>query len=345
MRNLLDLYVGIPARVALRACAACAILGMAHSAQASSGSQGPRCTFPPARVGASIAYVTAKGVEGAEAGVDRLRDALARRRVEPPPIDLLLVDESDPSSLGPQVAALPLDGRAAIVTLSGHIARALAQRRLQAPTVFATIVDPVAWGNVEANATHQANVTGITYHAEHEWKYLEHLRTAFPSTRRVGILADRYFFEKPTVRSLMQQAGQKLAMRPEAFVATSLEELEAAFADPRAALVDAWIVPETPVVFRHEARVLELVGRRKVPNIFGHPSLLAKGALMVFGVEFGGMHDEIASILRMICAGTPARDIPIVRARHVFLGVSLTNAKARGIRVDPRIVPLATTVH
>lgn len=286
-----------------------------------------------------------KGVENPEAGVANLRAALARRKVHPPAVEMFIVDESDPSTLGPQVAALPLEGRSAIVTLSGHVAKALAGRRLKTPTVFATIVDPVEWRIVDAMGKRGANVTGISYHVDLEWKYLEHMRTAFPSVRKVGILADRYFFEKPLVRALMSEAPAKTGLHAEAFVATTREDLERAFKDPRAARVDAWVVPETPVVFRHEARVLQLVSARNVPNIFGHPSLLAKGALMVFGVQFEGMHDELASILRMICGGTPASEIPIVRARHVFLGVSLTNAKARGLPVDPRIIPIATTVH
>jgi ABC-type uncharacterized transport system substrate-binding protein len=303
----------------------------------------PRCAFP--RDAGPIAFVSAHNVEEPGLAVSRLREALARRQVVPPAIDLLLVDESDSGKVAAQVAVLPLERRAAVVTLSGHVAKALSQRRLAAPTVFATIVDPVDWGIVEAAGARRANVTGITYDVELEWKYLEHLRVAFPAVRRVGILADRHFFDKRVVQAMMAQAGERLGVAPEAFVATSREELEAAFADPRAAAVDAWIVPETPVVFRHEARVLELVGRRRVPSIFGHRSLLAKGATMVFGVEFGGMHDELASILRMLCEGTRARDIPVARPHQMFLGVSLANAKVKGLAVDPRILTRATIVE
>lgn len=339
----------LPQNPRVKNAARLALAGLAfvllRSASAAGAPHESRCAFPPARVGGSVAYITATGVEDSGKGVANLRDALARRGVEPVSIDTFTVDESDPATLGTQLAALPLAGRSAVVTLSGHVAKALAKQGLDTPTVFATIVDPVEWGIVDAMGPHRSNVAGISYNVELEWKYLEHLRTAFPRVRRVGILADRYFFDKPVVRAMMAQAERKMGMRPEAFVATSREELERAFEDPRAASVDAWVVPETPVVFRHEARVLELVGRRKVPSIFGHPSLLAKGATLVFGVEFSGMHDELAAILRMLCEGTLARDIPVVRARHVFLGVSLTNAKARGLVMDPRIVPLATTVH
>jgi ABC-type uncharacterized transport system substrate-binding protein len=320
------------------------LIFLAHSGTAIGAPQDSQCAFPPTRVGSAIAYISAKGVETPEAALRNLHEALVRKKVQPA-VELLTVDESDPATLGPQLAALPLAGRSAVVTLSGHIAKALVQRRLDTPTVFATIVDPVEWGIVDAMGPHRGNAAGISYNVALEWKFLEHLRSAFPAVRRVGILADRYFFEKPVVRQMMAEAPARLGVSPEAFVATSLDDLENAFKDARASRVDAWVVPETPVVFRHEARVLELVRRRKVPNIFGHPSLMAKGALMVFGVEFGGMHDELASILRMMCAGTPVQDIPIVRPRHVFLGVSLTNAKAQGLKVDPRILPLATTVH
>ena len=174
--------------------------------------------------------------------------------------------------------------------------------------MFATIADPEEFSIAGLAAPRKTNATGITYAVGQEGKYLEHLKTAFPRVTRVGILADRHLFERPSVARALREAAGRLGLSLESFVAETKEELERAFADPRAGKVDAWMVPETPVVFRHEARVLALVGARKVPSIYGHPSLLAKGATMTFGVEFEGMHDELAAMLRMICDGLSARD-------------------------------------
>lgn len=327
-----------------RSSPAGALLGaVLHSVCLPALAQG-ECRFDPA--GSGIVMVSGK-VEQAERQVASLRDALRRKGVDPPAIGLEIVDESVREEIPALVAGLGLERRGAnaIVTLSGFIARALARRSAGAPTVFATIVDPVAFGIVERMGPRRRNVTGITYDAGLEWKYVEHLKFAYPRVRRVGMLGDRPLFERRTTREVLSASQRRLGVRVVPFVAESLEELEAVFARPEASSVDGWIVPESPVVFRHESRVLELVGARKVPNIFGHPSLLEKGALMTFGVEFSGMYDELAAILRMICAGTPAREIPVVRARHVFLGVSVTNAAAYDLAVNPRILPLATTVH
>ena len=199
---------------------------------------------------------------------------------------------------------------------------------------------------VDGMARRSANVTGITYDVGLEWKLLEHLKMGFPGVKRVAILADRHFYERPIVRELLESSRAKLGVAVVPVVAESRDELEGAFANTAMLQgIDAWIVPETPVVFRNEARVLELLSARRVPTVFGHPTLLDKGAIMTFGVKFEGMWDEVARMVRQLCRGTPAREIPVVRAIHVFLGVSITNARAAGLTPDPRILRLATTIH
>jgi len=79
--------------------------------------------------------------------------------------------------------------------------------------------------------------------------------------------------------------------------------------------------------------------------MFGHPSLLKKGAAMSFGVQFGNIYDEIARIMVLLCGGIEARTIPVVRAHRVFFGVSATNIRAMGLDVDPRVYRLATFWH
>lgn len=257
-----------------------------------------------------------------------------------------LVDEADPATVPAQVGRLALEGRSAVITLSGHIAKSLTASKLRSPTVFATIADPMAWNIVDGMARRNANITGITYDVSLEWKLLEHLKIGFPGVKRVGILADRHFFERPIVREILESSTVKLGVAIVPVVAESRDELELAFSNPAGLQgIDAWIVPETPAVFRNEARILELLKARRVPTVFGHPTLLEKGAIMTFGVKFDGMWDEVARMVRKLCRGTPAREIPVVRALHMFLGVSVTNARAAGLAPDPRILRLATTIH
>jgi ABC-type uncharacterized transport system substrate-binding protein len=280
-----------------------------------------------------------------EEQVTYLRRALEKRGVSSSRIEMIVVDESDPTRIATLLDRRRLEGRTAVVTLSGHIAKALAGLKLDSPTVFVTIVDPVQWKIVDDLGKRQVNATGVTYAVDLEWKYLEYLNLAYPSVKRVGILADRFFFERPLTRRIVAEAPGAMGLKVIPFEADSAADLDRIAASPAFREIDAWIVPETPLVFRHEDRVLEFVSRRPVPNIFGHPSLLEKGALMTFGVAFTDFWSEAATTISMICAGADPRNIPVVRPHRSFLGVSPTNAARRGLPMDNRIFRLATTVH
>jgi putative tryptophan/tyrosine transport system substrate-binding protein len=284
-------------------------------------------------------------VEGTEQQIAGLKRALAAKGLAHIETELRVVDENIPERIAPQLDRGDLERSLAIVTLSGHIARSLVSLNLSKPVVFVTIADPLSWGIVDNLGPRQNNVTGVTYVVDLEWKPLELLRLAFPRARRIGLLADSYFFERAAVKDVFEHANARLGLTLVPFVAETREELERALASAAAQTVDAWIVPETPVVFRHEERVIELVSRRTVPTVFAHPKSLEKGAVMTFGVEFQDMWTEVGQMVGLICAGVEARNIPVVRPHRVFLGVSATNAKLRKLDIDPKIYRVATFTH
>jgi len=294
---------------------------------------------------ADILIITGKTDDPAEQPRN-LKRALEQVGLAGHRIELKVIDESDRSRIPSQLDRSQIEDRFAVVTLSGHIAQVLSEMKLRSPTIFVTIADPLSWPIVDSLGARKANVTGISWIVDLEWKFLELLKLGFPKVKRVGLLADRWFFERGVVREIMSESLRRQGIEVVPFVAESREELDRAFTGERWRTVDAWIVPETPVVFRHEERVLELLKRRPVPTMFGHPSLIKKGASMAFGVQFrSSIYDEIAKIAALLCGGVEARNIPVVRAHEVFFGVSPTNIRAMGLQVDPRIYRLATFWH
>src|SRR5678816_906729 len=102
--------------------------------------QAPEC-LNQTDTGRSRILIVSGQIEEPERQVRRLNEALARARLDGIPVDLELVDELDPARLPAQLDRIDLDNRRAIVTLSGHIARALTARSLSSPTLFVTILD------------------------------------------------------------------------------------------------------------------------------------------------------------------------------------------------------------
>ncbi len=274
-----------------------------------------------------------------------VRRALLAKGLSHVQVDFKLLDESKPEKIVAQLVPEKFSSFFALITTSGHIAKALSSMNLQVPTIFLTIADPLMFGIVESLGTRNQNVAGVTYIADSEWKTIEVLILTFPMVRRIGILADQYYFDRPMIREVVSQSKDRLGVTILPFVAETRTQLENVFATSDVKIVDAWVVPETPVVFRNEARVMELVSRNRVPTILGHPSMLEKGAILTFGVDFPDMWGEIAQMVRIVCAGVPAKIIPIVRPHHVFLGVSTTNARRQGIKINPQIFRLSTFTH
>jgi len=281
-------------------------------------------------------------IENAPQQLEGLRQALVRRHGRALRAELLVVQERDTAGIPRQLIASQLAGRVAILTTSGYIAKAVAEARTPSPLIFATIVEPKSWGIVDELGPRKVNATGISYAVDLEWKYVEMLRLASPGVRRIGLIADAYVLGRPVVREIVDQAPARMGVQVVAFEAVDRDELERVFRSGEGRSVDAWIIPESPVVFRHEDRVVELVKATRKPHIFGHRRMLEKGVAMTFGADFSVMWDEMADMVDRICNGVDARDIPVVRPHHVFFGVSPANARALGIKLDPKVYPLAT---
>jgi ABC-type uncharacterized transport system substrate-binding protein len=317
------------------------LLGPGHSVIAYGANQADICIGRPADARVPLVFISGP-VEGASLQVERLRHALVRRHGRALPIEFVTVDEHNPAAIASRLDARRLSGRVAIVTSSGYIAKAVVEVGAPSPLIFATIVEPKSWGIVDELGRRKVNATGISYAVDLEWKYVEILRLASPGVRRVGLLADAYVLGRPVVKEITEQAATRLGVHVVAFEAMERDELERVFASGKAREMDAWIVPETPVVFRHEDRVVELVKATGKPHIFGHRRMLEKGVAMTFGADFTSMYDELADMVDRVCRGVDVRDIPVVRPHHVFFGVSPANARALGIAVDPKVYRLAT---
>jgi putative tryptophan/tyrosine transport system substrate-binding protein len=317
------------------------LIGPGHSGVVHGANQADVCIGRPADAPAPLVLVSGP-VQGASRQIENLQHALVRRHGRVLPVELLTVEERDPAGIARRLDLPRLSGRVAIVTSSGYIAKAVVQIGAPSPLIFATIVEPKSWGIVEELGRRTVNATGVSYAVDLEWKYVELLRLAAPDVRRIGLLADAYVLGRPVVRDILEHAPATLGVQVVAFEAVDRDELEQVFRSRSAREMDAWIVPETPVVFRHEDRVVELVKATRKPHIFGHRRMLDKGVAMTFGADFSSMWDEIADMVDRVCRGVDVRDIPVVRPHHVFFGVSPANARALGLALDPKVYPLAT---
>lgn len=317
------------------------LASLGHSGDALGANQVDICIARPSDAPVPLLIVSGP-IEDVSVQTELLRRALVRRHGRALRAELMTVEERPPAGIPAQLDPARLAGRVAILTPSGYIAKALVDAGTVSPVLFATIVEPKSWGIVDELGRRKTNATGISYAVDLEWKYVEMLRLASPTVRKIGLIADAYVLGRAVVRDIVATAPARLGVQVVPFEAVDRQELDAVFNSGKAREMDAWIVPESPVVFRHEDRLMEHIKAARKPHIFGYRPILAKGAVLTFGADFSSLWDEMADMVDRICKGVDVRDIPVVRPHHVFLGVSPANARALGIDLDPRIYPLAT---
>jgi ABC-type uncharacterized transport system substrate-binding protein len=316
-----------------------AIVGNSGAAQAAN--QADVCIGRPADAKAPLLVISGP-IENSSAQTEGLRKSLAARHGRAMRAELMTIEERDPAGIPRQLDRARLSGRVAILTSSAYIATAVMAMDIAPPVLFATFVDPKEWGLVDELGRRKVNATGISYSVDLDWKFVEMLRLAAPKARRFGFLGDAYVLGRPIVRDMVEHGFERMGVQIVPFEAVDRAELERVFASPAARSVDGWIVPESPVVFRHEDRLVELVRATRKPHIFGYRRILEKGAAMTFGADFTSLWDEMADMVDRVCKGVDVRDIPVLRPHHVFFGVSPANARAIGWTLDPRVYPLAT---
>ena len=254
--------------------------------------------------------------------------------------------ENDLSRL-PMLAA-DLIRQAAVVATSGGYAPTHAAKGATAtiPIVFVSAGDPVAAGLVASINRPAGNITGVNFFTrELGAKRLEVLREIVPKAKRIGLLFDPASSvgieaNLGDVETAIRAGGQQ----PIIARASTIGDIETAFATFISERADALLVISSPLFTSRRDQLVALAARHAIPASYSLREFSVAGGLISYGASITDAYRQAGLYVGRILKGAKPADLPVMQPTKFELIINITTAKALGIVVPPTLLARADEV-
>ena len=214
------------------------------------------------------------------------------------------------------------------------------------PIVFSAAEDPVQLGLVASLARPGGNVTGINYFSsELVAKRLRLLHDMVPKAVRIAVLVNpaNALTAEPTLREV-QEAAHTIGLQIQIFNATTVDEIDAAFATLANERPDALFVGGDAFFFSRRGQIATLALREKIPAVFASSDAVAVGGLMSYSTDIVDMVRQVGVYTGRVLKGEKPADMPVVQQTKFVFTINLQTARALGIEVPPAVLSIADEV-
>jgi putative ABC transport system substrate-binding protein len=232
-----------------------------------------------------------------------------------------------------------------IVAISTPSAQAALQVNQEIPIIINAVTDPVAANLAKSWESSGNNVTGMSDAAPNK-QQVELIPRFLPEAKNVGTIYNageaNSVVQIEVARAACKELGLKLI---EVSVSNSSEVLMAA--QSLVGRVEAiYIVTDNTVVSALES-VINVCNQEKIALIVADPSLVDKGALASYGIDYFSLGKRSAEIALKVIKGVKPSDIPIqtiTDPNDLEFVVNLDTAKIIGISVSEEIIKAADKI-
>jgi ABC-type uncharacterized transport system substrate-binding protein len=244
----------------------------------------------------------------------------------------------------PPLAEALVDLRVAVIVTVGGVNAAFAAKSATAtiPIVFVVGVDPVATGLVTSLNRPTGNITGMS--AELVLKRLELLREIVPAQAAVAILANPLSPESTYEIKEVQAAAQTMGLQLKMFNASTLNELNTAFAAIAEQRPDALLVGTDPFFLLRREELTVLAARIGAPAIYPFREFAPSGGLISYGTNIASSYRQAGIYTGRILKGAKPAELPIMLPTQFQMVINLKTAKTIGLEVPPTLLARADEV-
>lgn len=214
------------------------------------------------------------------------------------------------------------------------------------PIVFSAAGDPVQLGLVASLGRPGGNLTGINYFSsEVAAKRLRLLHDLLPKAVRITVLINpaNPSNAEPTLREL-HEAAPAIGLQLRVLNATTINEIDAAFASLTTEHPDALFVGGDAFFYSQRARIAAIAAREKMPAVFGSSDAAADGGLMSYSTDIADMFRQVGVYTGRVLKGEKPADMPVLQATKFVVAINLRTARALGIEVPPAVLSIADKV-
>jgi putative ABC transport system substrate-binding protein len=235
-------------------------------------------------------------------------------------------------SLAADLVRLNVDVLAATSTPAGLPAKAATST---IPIVFVTGSDPVEQGLVPNLNRPGGNITGITTLAvELGQKCMELMREAVRTARLFGVLVNPTGPNIASVSRDLNGAAQKIGQAVHVLHASTISEMETAFARFRELQANA-VVIGTDTFFNSQSGTLaKLALRHTTPAIYQYREFVAAGGLMSYAGSILDAYRVAGVYTARILKGEKPSDLPVQQSTKAELFINLNTWSWRVHRIS-----------
>jgi putative tryptophan/tyrosine transport system substrate-binding protein len=255
--------------------------------------------------------------------------------------------ENQPDRLPLLAADLVRRGVNVIVASSAPASLAAAKTTGTIPIVFTVPEDPVRLGLVTSLARPSGNATGVNFFsAELAAKRLELLRVLVPAPKRVAALLNP---AEPTIAAANQRdveaaAGSMGGLEVRFLYASTIAEIDAAFATFANERPDAFFISSGPFFTNRRVQLAHLATRHAIPAIGSNRAYPEVGGLMSYGASVADAHRHAGLYVGRVLKGAKPADLPVVQSTKFELVINGSTARMLGIAVPPSLLATADEV-
>ena len=236
---------------------------------------------------------------------------------------------------------------AAVIAATGGVRSAEAAKNATTtiPVVFVIGFDPVKLGLVASFNKPGGNLTGTTIVAtELATKRLSLLYDLDPGMRNVAILVNpesmRADVEIENVIVAARDTGRPLFV----LRASSISEIDAAFASLAEQQLRALIISAAPFFMTRRAQLVGLAASHKMPVVYPFREFVDDGGLMSYGPSLTSAYRRAGVYAGRILKGAKPRELPIESPSRFEFLINLKTAKTLNLTIPPGVLAIADEV-
>ena len=247
----------------------------------------------------------------------------------------------------PAIMADLVRRRVTVIATPSH-APSLAAKAATAtiPIVFGVGDDPVKLGLVASLARPGGNATGINFFAhEVTAKRLRLLHDLVPKAVRIAVLLNpaNASNAETTLREV-QEAAPLMGLQIQILNATTIGEIDSAFASLTRERPDALFVAPDAFFLDRRVQFATLTARDRIPATYSVRELVAAGGLMSYGPDLADVFHHVGVYTGSILKGAKPADLPVVQSTKLEFVINLQTARALGIEVPPGVLSITDEV-
>jgi len=236
----------------------------------------------------------------------------------------------------------------AVIATPGSNPAALAAKAATTtiPIVFGVGEDPVRLGLVANLARPGGNATGVNFFVgEVIAKRLRLLHDIVPKAVRVAVLVNpANVSNTETTLHIVQEAAHTLGLRVEIVNATTISEIDAAFAGFTRERPDALFVAPDGFFVSRAVQFATLTARDKIPAAYPERDMAVAGGLMSYGTDASDMYRQVGVYTGSVLKGAKPADMPVLQSTKFEFVINLQTARALGIEVPSGLLSIADEV-